>query len=383
MRTVSPPKAARYPVQFHPYHQPLALILAVLLAASAGFGHAETLPVSIRVLGAVTGQQATRTYGGMTVARRAADLGFKHAGEIAAVSRDWGDGVAAGEVLASLKSAAFDASLANSGAEVQLASANLEATRAEMDMSIKTQRRLQDLKARGHVSQQMLDEANAALRSRAAQHAVAEAALQRARALRQSARVALEESRIIAPFAGVIQSRYLDPGAQVSPGQPVLRLIETGGMEARIGIPEAIGPTLNRSQTYTVLWQQEAVSASLIAVLPEIDPTTRTLTAVFELSPSRVPVGAVVTLKLPYDLDVAGYWVPLAALGEADRGLWSVYVAGPDDTAERRLVEVLHTEASEALVRGTLEAGDRLITSAANRVVPGQKVDVINTPGAP
>jgi membrane fusion protein, multidrug efflux system len=356
---------------------PIAWLLLMMLLADTA--RSEDLPVSVRVLGTQAGNPASRTYGGVSMARRSADLGFKHGGEIAEVGKDWGDPIQAGEQLASLKSASFDANLANARAELELAKAGLAASQAQLDISAKTERRLIDLKAQGHISAQLLDEATAAQRTRTAQHAVAAAGLQRARALVEGARVALAESQIIAPFAGVIQTRYLDPGAQVKPGEPVLRLIETSSMEARVGVPENVAPSLSRDGTYTLLWQDQALACDLIALLPEIDPATRTQTAVFALPDTKVPVGAVVLLKLPYVLDVAGYWVPLAALGEAERGLWSVYVANRDGIAERRLVEVMHTDTSEALVRGTLRDGDQLITSAANRLVPGQKVVVIRS----
>lgn len=357
-------------------HPVFCLVLLTLFAESAW---PEDLPVSIRVLDSQTGNSASRSYGGVSMARRSADLGFKHSGEIAEIGKDWGDSIQAGEQLASLKSASFDANLANARAELQLATANLAASQAQLDISATTERRLLDLKAKGHIAAQLLDEATAAQRTRTAQHAVAAAGLQRARAQLESARVALAESLIIAPFAGVIQTRYLDPGAQVKPGEPVLRLIETGSMEARVGVPENVAPSLSRDGKYTVLWQDQTLTCDLIALLPEIDPATRTQTAVFALPDNKVPVGAVVTLNLPHALDVAGYWVPLAALGEAERGLWSVYVANSDGIAERRLVEVMHTETNEALVRGTLRDGDQLITSAANRLVPGQRVVVIQT----
>ncbi len=357
----------------------LPTLWLLLLSLVADLSRAEALPVSIRVLGGDAVHPASRTYGGVSMARRSADLGFKYGGEIGEIAYDWGDDIRAGEQIASLKSASFDANLANAQAELALANANLAASQAQLDIAAKTERRLIELKAQGHISQQLLDEATAAQRTRAAQHAVAIATVQRAKAQAQSARIALSESRIIAPFSGVVQTRYLDPGAQVQPGQPVLRLIDTIGMEARVGVPENVVPSLSRNGKYTLLWQDEELAGELIALLPEVDPATRTQTAVFALPDSKIPVGAVISLTLPYALDVAGYWVPLAALGEAERGLWSVYVARGDDTAERRLVEVMHSQTDEALVRGTLRDGDRLITSAANRLVPGQKVTVITS----
>jgi hypothetical protein len=45
---------------------------------------------------------------------------------------------------------------------------------------------------------------------KAAQHRVAAAGLERARAAQQGIEVAIAEATILAPFDGIIQSRYVD-----------------------------------------------------------------------------------------------------------------------------------------------------------------------------
>jgi hypothetical protein len=72
----------------------------------------------------------------------------------------------------------------------------------------------------------------------------------------------------------------------------------------------------------------------------------------------------------------------MTSLSESERGLWSVYVLGVDDIVERRLVEVLHTEAKRVYVRGTLRDGDLVVSTGVQRIVPGQSV-VADQIGAP
>ena len=90
-----------------------------------------------------------------------------------------------------------------------------------------------------------------------------------------------------------------------------------------------------------------------------------------------MPFGVVVELELTYRVDTSGFWLPLTSLTESDRGLWGVYVVGQTSHAERRLVDVLHIEAERAFVRGTLEAGDRIIADGVQRIVPGQQVSLV------
>ena len=107
-----------------------------------------------------------------------------------------------------------------------------------------------------------------------------------------------------------------------------------------------------------------------------MDAASRTVTAVIELEDETVPFGAVVELELNYRVVADGYWLPLTALTESDRGLWGAYVVNDNSSAERRLVEILHIEADRAYVRGTLSPGERIIDTGVQRIVPGQAVSM-------
>lgn len=125
------------------------------------------------------------------------------------------------------------------------------------------------------------------------------------------------------------------------------------------------------------------VTATLTALLPELDAASRTVTATLTLSGADLTVGETVRLLLSETQPTDGVWLPSTALVPDDRGLWSVYVLGAgDETAPnrfpvtRRQVEVLYTEGNRSLVRGTLQAGDQAIVEGTHRIVPGDRVQV-------
>ncbi len=62
------------------------------------------------------------------------------------------------------------------------------------------------------------------------------------------------------------------------------------------------------------------------------------------------------------------------ALTQGDQGLWGVYVIDDESVVNRRLVELIHTEANRVYARGTLADGDWVVDSGVHRIVPGQKV---------
>jgi len=184
----------------------------------------------------------------------------------------------------------------------------------------------------------------------------------------------------------------MDEGTVVGAGQSVLRLVEDGSLEARIGVPVSAQGSVPVGSQQQIQVNGEILPAQVIGILPEVDDPTRTVTAMLELPPGTVlTVGQTVRLQLSEMVSGSeGFWLPTTALTPSVRGLWSVYTlrspdasdpvpASVDPQAEifrvaRQEVEILHTEGERALVRGTLQAGDRVIREGVQRIVPGQWV---------
>jgi RND family efflux transporter MFP subunit len=356
---------------------PIVALEVLLLLVMSRVADAAT-PVAYLQIEHASSYEALRRYAGRTAPGRASELGFKQAGELHQVLVDQGDAVVEGQLLARQSAAAADARLREAQADVAVAEANLAAARARADLAAQAEARFTRLRGSGHVSEQDYEDRHLNARAREAEYRVAEASLARAHAARQAAEIALAETSLQAPFAGVVQQRHLDEGTQVRPGEPVLRLVESGRIKALVGIPDSQAMHMTAGDSYPLLWNGRTLEASLTAILPEVDVRTRTLTAVLEVENDNVPLGAVVELELSHGVPGAGFWLPLTALAESERGLWGVYVVNARSVLERRLVEILHTEADRAFVRGTLQNGDRIVATGVHRLVPGQTVEPVS-----
>ena len=120
------------------------------------------------------------------------------------------------------------------------------------------------------------------------------------------------------------------------------------------------------------------------AVLPGINPTTRTKTVLIELPEDAhfSTLGQVARVGVEHTLLLDGFWLPIEALARGVRGLWICYALGDEkgwkDPKVRRLeqreVEVLHAEANRVYVRGSLRHGDRVVASGLHRIALGQLV---------
>ncbi|MEZ6126949.1 MAG: hypothetical protein R3C49_27850 [Planctomycetaceae bacterium] len=117
-----------------------------------------------------------------------------------------------------------------------------------------------------------------------------------------------------------------------------------------------------------------------------VDPVTRTRTVLIDLDDgesAQLADGQLIRMQLEESIPTEGFQVPITSLASGSRGLWAVYAAEPvtaelRDSTERivrsRPVEVLHSDAQTAVVRGALKSGDLIVADGVHRVVPGQRV---------
>lgn len=309
------------------------------------------------------------SYLGLVVAGRKADLGFEIPGQVASLPPRQGTPVAAGEVIASLDDATLQARRRATAAE-------LERVRAELELAQLKSDRQRELRDTGAVSREAFDETRLRARALAAQVETETARL-------ASIDIELRKSRLVAPYAGVIADRYVSQGAVVSPGTPVVRLLETTAQEAHIGVAPARAARLVAGERHTLTLRGESFEAELLSVRPDVDPVTRAATAVFAIPPGvRALDGEPVSLTLTETVRAAGGWLPIAALQEGQRGLWTVLKLEPDEDrfrTVREAVEVLDVQQDRAYVRGTLAPGDRVVASGLHRLTPGTRVLVEET----
>lgn len=319
----------------------------------------ETVPVELE-----SAFQTEEKFTGIVTPRRTSQLGFSGGGRIASIRADIGDRVTTGQVIAALDTRSLRAQLVSSEALVREAEAAFDLAETTVDRQIA-------LLERGHVSSQVVDEARAQSNTAAARIAAAKANA-------DTLRVQIDLARIKAPFSGTITSRMSDEGAIANPGQPLFELVETDVLEARIGLTAALADTLETGAVYDLTSDQGTVQATLRSVTGVIDARNRTVTTVFDINdPDRIAAGAVVRLGMDREVTEAGLWLPISALTEADRGLWSIYKArrnGDEWQAEPGIVEILHQDGERVFVRGSLRDGDRVIIDGLQRITPGQPV---------
>jgi RND family efflux transporter MFP subunit len=373
------------------------LILLVILSVGAVLAYqitggesdhpkAETYPqesayvsVVLQPLKIESSYAITREYLGQVEARRRSSLGFEQTGKLNAVQVDEGDQVTAGQIIATMDTDRLKARRAE-------LVARRDQVLADLELAEITTKRREKLVGEEAIPEQDFDDARFqanALRS----------SLNQAEATIRSLDVDLEKAGLKAPFDGVIISRMADEGTVLSSGQPVLEVMETGQTEARIGIPARLGLRFSKGDNIKLEVAGETVTATVRAVLPTLQRATRTVDLLVTLTGSNqwFQKGELAVLKRMESNDVEGFWLPVSALTEGIRGLWSVYIGVPetvgsavsDETVyrvERREIEIIAMRDERVYVRGMIKDGDQLIVGGLQKVVPGLLVQApLNT----
>ena len=273
-------------------------------------------------------------------------VSFQIGGKIQNIYVDIGDKVLKDDILAELDNREITANLNQAKAKYQLAKQLLD--------------RFKDLKSQGHISIQELDKAES-------DFLVAQSQF-------DFYKVKLEQTKILAPFNGLIQSRYLDEGSVINPGLAILEIIDSEKVEAHVALPLYLIDKISIQESFTFNLNGELINGVLKRLSPMSLGGSNNRLAIFEFNTFFVP-GAVINLELEINEIERGTWIPIKALSQSDGGLWSVYIVNKNNSISKELVEVIYYEGKNVYVSGTLSDGDLVIKGGATKVIEGQLIN--------
>jgi len=282
---------------------------------------------------------------------------------------DLGDSVKRGRVLARI-----DADLAR--AQLAQAQAGFEAAQASLDLARDTYERQKPLFEQDVISALEFENIESQLNQ-------AKASLAQSKAAVAQAREQLEQSRVVAPFAGSVEEKFVEDGEQVTMGTPVVRLVDASTVKVRGGVPERYAPDIRKGRQATVRFNAyglEPRTGPVTFVASVIDPASRTFTIEVELdNPSgQLKPEMVARILVERSETPDALVVPQTAVLHDNEGD-SVFVVERDGdmaTARRRRVRLGARAGGEVIVIDGLEAGDEVITVGQSSVASGDPVEV-------
>jgi RND family efflux transporter MFP subunit len=351
------------------YRLSLILILSIQVGCSDGSSVERAViyqPVSVVRLQEQSEFSITRSYTGVVQPAQTANIAFEFPGTVKLALANEGDRVEERELLARLDTSLLDierrqlqAQLAEAQANLRLSSSNLQ--------------RQSSLESDGYSSLQQRDELEASRDVFQANILSLEAALD-GNLVRQ------EKSHLYAPFAGVISERYLEEGSASAPGVPAFRVLETGQLEAHVGVPRKLAAQIAPGDTVILRVDEQELTGEVLAVGGELKARSHAVMIRILLPDSASLTGSVAELQLQDSIEADGFIIPESALTASIRGLWRVYVASPAEEGlyrvEARDLQLRYSGESFSYVTGGVRDGESIVVDGLHKIVPGQLVRV-------
>ena len=190
-------------------------------------------------------------------------------------------------------------------------------------------------------------------------------------------RADIGDRTIRAPFAGMLGTRQVSPGALVQPGTVVATLDDLSRVYVDFPVPEtrlaqlAPGQQLSGS---SVAWPGQRFEGVVSSIDTRIDPNTRAISVRgdFPNAERRLRPGMLVQVTLARPQREA-LVLPEIAVVQVGRETF-VWRVRADDTVERATVEIGERRAGRAEVVAGLEAGDRIVVDGTGKLRPGAAI---------
>jgi RND family efflux transporter MFP subunit len=196
----------------------------------------------------------------------------------------------------------------------------------------------------------------------------------RLRALVDQAQFQLTKFRIIAPIAGTILTRGVEPGQVVDLSTPLFSLADLRELVVETDVDESYATQIRTGMPalLQLTGERRTLNGRVIFVAPVVDADTGGLAVkIAFIEPQQAPVGLTVTANIIVDRREDAISAPRSAIVTAGT-VPAVFVV-ENSKAKRVQVSVIDWPADRLVVTEGLKAGDRLIVDA-NGLADGQSV---------
>lgn len=312
---------------------------------------------------------------GTVVAKRASRISTDIGGLVKTMPVDIGDRVEANGVLVEFDSALERISLDRAKA----------ATRQAEEESLEAQRRLEIAEELAGQNTLSRDE----LGNRAAQYRISLASLERLKAEQAQQQERVRRHVLRAPFPGVVALKITEEGEWVSQGMAVLELVDVGQLVVDAPVPQRHFAELDKGTQATLQFEalpSQTVPATIDALVPVNDPTTRTFTLRLVPISSNVTLTPGMSAKVTLDLqtDEKGIVLSRNAILRYPDGRTTVWVVDSSEgtaTVSERQVTLGRAFDGNVHIKSGVSQGDFVVVRGNESLAPGDTVRITRAGG--
>ncbi len=328
-----------------------------------------------------------RVYSGTTQAWSSFDIDPEVSAKLVSLKFDIGDIIQKGDLIARLDDSNYEQAVRQAEAELEVAKAKDVEVKALLKLRNSQYERLKLLHDRNATSDSEFENAESAMRVQEAALIQSEANIQNCEARLAAARVKLDDTQILADWNSGsdirhVGDRYVDEGSLVSPGKPILKIIEIDRIKARI-------PIIERDFRFLQVGQQAEVTTdaypgvkfegTVEMISNELAESTRTVVAILSIPNRdfRLRPGMFVRVRIVLSEHRNTQTIPPnAILSRNDQR--GVFIIDPaDQTAKFVPVETgLEDRTRVEILSPKFKPNDLIVTVGNHMLENGKKVEV-------
>ncbi len=335
---------------------PIMLFVAATLSVTgcANRNRVETAPrvVNVRTQTVTVSEDAAvKLYVGTVRPSKSTVLNCKYPGTLVSLEVSQGQQVGKGDVVAVVESQSVKSAL-------DMANASLEQARDGYD-------RLKAVYESGTVPEVKMVEI--------------QTQLSQAEASAKIAQQAYDDCTVKAPYSGVVSEVYVDEGVDLAIAEPIVRIVDAAALEITIPIPEneignlAVG---DKARVTVSALNDNVVECKITKKGISASPLSHSYECT--LKPLGKTDGLMPGMVCKVNLSASGEGgivIPASAVKTGAEGRYVWIVRG--GVAERADITVDGFSGDGVVVTSGLSEGDRLITSGAQKVSSGMKVNEV------
>jgi len=334
-----------------------SFLFGLLSLPLAGLAQPAPVPVAVDQARLDT-FSASLWVSGTVISRNDAHIGAETDGRITWVA-DVGETIGEGEPIATIDDTDLELELEDN-------QARLESLRARERFLNNNMARLNSLAVNNNASANQLDEARAELD-------MITQDIRRADVTVSQTRRRIAQTRVLAPFTGIVVERQVEVGEFVARGAQVARLVDTEHREIRAQAPLSVSGYLREGLEVSVQHQEIATLSPVKRVIPVGDERSRMFEVRIAANNPAWVVGSPVRVALPNSDPRKLVAVPRDALVLRGSEMFVLRVTS-ENTVEKIKVATGIGLGSLVEVIGDVSGGDRVVTRGAERLQSGQEV---------
>lgn len=291
-----------------------------------------------------------------------------------------GDRISEGALIAILEDSTIKAQLEEATAALAAAEAGVRQSEVNLEVLEMDVSRMEELYKAKAISKQQLDHTNAQYKAAIEAKKLADAQVERARAVLNQLQIAYNDHKIYAPMSGFVAARYAERGSLASASQPIIRISQEDELKIICSVTEKDFPAVKKGMKaeITVDALPGRVFEGVVSLIsPTIDPATRTAEIEIHIPNEKCELRSGMFARIKLFLgEREALVVPTESVSKMpETGSYYVYVV-ESNKAVLKNVKIGITQGNFTEITDGLTKKELVVTRGQNRLFDGAQVSI-------